>query len=128
MSASGRLTGTATSRGYCQGPACVIAGLQDFGKMQHGDVLVIPFSDVSWTPLFGRAAGVVAESGGILSHSSIVAREYGIPAVVSVAGAMRIKDRAVIRVDGFAGEVLVVAETDGAAAEGDGELGDTQCD
>jgi pyruvate,water dikinase len=66
---------------------------------------------VAWTPLFARASGVVAESGGILSHSSIVAREYGIPCVVSVANACSaIPDGAAVVVDGVAGTVLVEAD------------------
>jgi pyruvate,water dikinase len=80
----------------------------------QGDVIVIPYSDVAWTPLFARAAGVVAESGGILSHSAIVAREYGIPCVVSVADACsRIPDGAALVVDGTTGTVVV--EDDSAA-------------
>ena len=70
----------------------MVRGLRDFDRVQPGDVLVIPYSDVGWTPLFARAGAVVAESGGMLSHSSIVAREYQIPAVVSVPGAMRLQD------------------------------------
>ena len=66
---------------------------------------MIPYSDVGWTPMLARAGAVVAESGGLLSHSSIVAREFGIPCVVSVAGAMRIPDGASIRVDGYTGTV-----------------------
>jgi pyruvate,water dikinase len=68
---------------------------------------VIPFSDVGWTPLFTRAGAVIAESGGILSHSSIVAREYGIPAVVSVAGAMELKDETWVELDGYQGEIYL---------------------
>ena len=82
-----RLTGTPTSMGYYQGEAQVVRGLEDFPKMRQGDVLVIPYSDIGWTPLFAKAGAVIAESGGMLSHSSIVAREYNIPAVVSVPGA-----------------------------------------
>lgn len=85
-------------------------GAEDFGRVAVGDVIVIPFSDVAWTPLFARAAAVVAEAGGILSHSSIVAREYGIPCVVSVHGACdAIPDGATVVVDGMAGTVLVEA-------------------
>ncbi len=69
-------------------------------------MLIIPFSDVGWTPLFAKAGAVVAESGGMLSHSSIVAREYGIPCVVSVPGAMRIEDGTMLTVDGYSGEVV----------------------
>jgi len=83
--------------------------------LEQGDVLVIPYSDVGWTPLFTRAGAVVAESGGLLSHSSIVAREYGIPAVVSVQGACQLKDGTLVTVDGYRGEITV-REAVGSAA------------
>jgi phosphohistidine swiveling domain-containing protein len=101
------LQGIPTSRGYYTGPVRVLTGIQDFGKLQAGDVLVVPYSDVGWTPLFAKAGAVVAESGGILSHSSIVAREYGIPAVVSVPGACQLQDGACVTVDGYRGEIIV---------------------
>jgi pyruvate,water dikinase len=104
-----RLTGIPTSQGYYTGKARVVCGIQDFGKVQPGDVLVIPFSDVGWTPLFAKAGAVIAESGGMLSHSSIVAREYGLPAVVSVAGACRLQDDTLVTVDGFKGEIVLHA-------------------
>jgi phosphohistidine swiveling domain-containing protein len=116
---SDRLTGVATSRGYAQGTARIVPGREHFSKVMSGDIIVIPHSDVSWTPLFSRAAGVVAESGGILSHSSIVAREYGIPAVVSVNGAMtRLRDGDLIRMDGFKGEVLLLQGESEEPSEG----------
>lgn len=102
------LRGVATSRGHYVGPARLVHGPSDFGKIQTGDVLVIPFSDASWTPLFSKASAVVSESGGILSHCSIVAREYGIPAVVSVTGAMTIADGALLAVDGYNGVVQII--------------------
>lgn len=101
------LTGVPTSIGSYTGPVKVVRGLQDFAKVTQGDVLVIPYSDVGWTPLFARAGAVVAESGGLLSHSSIVAREYNIPAVVSVEGATRISDETLVTVDGHQGEVVI---------------------
>lgn len=100
------LRGIPTSLGTYTGPARILHRLVDFERLNPGDVLVIPFSDVGWTPLFARAGAVVAESGGILSHSSIVAREYRIPAVVSVFGACRIEDGAMITVNGYTGDVL----------------------
>ena len=103
------LKGVPTSRGTYSGPVTVVQGIQDFGKVDQGDVLVIPYSDVGWAPLFTRAGAVVAESGGMLSHSSIVAREYGIPAVVSVPGACRLADRVRVTVDGYRGLVRVHA-------------------
>ncbi len=103
-----RLSGIPTSGGYFQGFVRVIQTISDFDKMMPGAVLVIPFSDVSWTPLFAKAGAVIAESGGILSHSSIVAREYKVPAVVSVTGACRIlQDDMQVIVDGFKGEIFL---------------------
>ena len=102
-----KLTGVPTSRGYFTGPTRVVHGLEDFNKVQSGDVLVIPFSDVSWSVLFTRAKAIIAESGGMLSHSSILAREYQIPAVVSVPGAMRLQDQMLVTVDGYRGEVIL---------------------
>lgn len=101
------LKGTPTSRGHHTGPVRVVRGIRDFDKLKEGDVLVIPYSDVGWTPLFTKAGAVVAESGGMLSHSSIVAREYDIPAVVSVLGACSLQDETVVTVDGYRGEVIV---------------------
>ncbi len=102
----GVLKGVATSRGHHRGPVKVVTGIADFGKVEAGDVLAIPFSDVGWTPLFAKAGAVIAESGGMLSHSSIVAREYGIPCVVSVPNATRLTDGAIVTVDGYRGEVV----------------------
>lgn len=101
------LAGIPTSIGHHTGHVKVVRGLQDFPKVLQGDVLVIPYSDVGWTPLFARAGAVVAESGGLLSHSSIVAREYNIPAVVSVEGAMLLPDETLVTVDGHKGEILI---------------------
>jgi pyruvate,water dikinase len=102
-----KLVGVPTSIGHYTGKVSVVHGIRDFAKVKEGDVLVIPFSDVGWTPLFARARAVIAESGGMLSHSSIIAREYNIPAVVSVSGATRLPDDTVVTVNGHAGEVLI---------------------
>jgi pyruvate,water dikinase len=99
------LVGIPSSRGIWRSTARVVSGVDDVARVEHGDIVVIPYSDVGWTPMLSRAGGIVAESGGLLSHSSIVAREFGIPCVVSVPGAMRIPDGAVVRVDGFTGAV-----------------------
>jgi pyruvate,water dikinase len=102
------LTGHPTSRGGARGPARIVSSAADFDRVQAGDILVIPYSDVGWTPLFSMAAGIVAEAGGMHSHSSIVAREYGIPCVVSVSDAtIAIPDGATLIVDGVSGLVLV---------------------
>ncbi|MBN1937472.1 MAG: hypothetical protein JW934_22635 [Anaerolineae bacterium] len=107
MDASDTLKGTPVSRGHYTGPARVVQGIQDFGRVCDGDVLIIPYSDVGWTPLFSRAGAVVAESGGMLSHSAIVAREYNIPAVVSVPGACRMADDTLVSVDGYRGQIVI---------------------
>lgn len=104
------LTGVASSIGHYTGKVQVVKGIDDFAKVKKGDVLVIPYSDVGWTPLFARAGAVVAESGGLLSHSSIVAREYNIPAVVSVDGATLLKDGTLVTVDGHKGEVYILKD------------------
>jgi phosphohistidine swiveling domain-containing protein len=101
------LEGTPTSRGYYKGPVKVAKGIEDFEKIERGDVLVVPYSDVGWTPMYVHAGAVVAESGGMLSHSSIVAREYGIPAVVSVPGACKLLAGKVVTVDGYRGQVKI---------------------
>jgi pyruvate,water dikinase len=104
---SGALVGIPTSRGHHRGMVRVVAGSDDFSKVEAGDVIAIPYSDVAWTPLFAKAGAVVAAAGGMLSHSSIVAREYRIPCVVSVAAAMQIPDGATATVDGYAGTVVI---------------------
>lgn len=102
------MKGIPTSKGVYKGTVRVIKGISDFDKLKDGDVLVIPFSDVGWTPLFSKAAAIIAESGGFLSHSSIVAREYHMPAVVSVAGVCTtLKDDMVVTVDGYRGEISI---------------------
>ncbi len=107
---SSTLKGVPTSQGYYTGPVRKVQGIDDFSKVKHGDVLVIPFSEVGWTPLFAKAGAVVSESGGILSHSSIIAREYQIPAVVSVHNAMKLIDNQIISIDGYKGEIIIHEE------------------
>ena len=102
-----KLKGIATSHGTYSGVARVLLGVDDIGKINSGEVLVIPYSDVGWSPLFTKAGAVVAESGGILSHSSIIAREYHIPAVVSVSQACQVLDGKTVTVNGYTGEVVI---------------------
>lgn len=106
----GVLNGVPTSTGHYTGRVQVVRGIDDFNKVKKGDVLVVPYSDVGWTPLFARAGAVIAESGGLLSHSSIVAREYDIPAVVSVQGAIQLVDGILVTVDGHKGEIYIHPE------------------
>ena len=102
------LKGVGTSGGTITARACVLFGPEDFGKMQPGDVLVAVTTTPAWTPLFATASAVVTDIGGPLSHSSIVAREYGIPAVMAARTATRqIETGQRITVDGSAGTVTL---------------------
>ena len=101
------LQGKAASPGAARGTARIIHGEHEFGKLRAGDVLVSPYTTPAWTPLFGTAVAVVTETGNVSSHAAIVAREYGIPAVMAVQGATRIlKDGEEILVDGNRGMVV----------------------
>ena len=103
------IKGIAGSMGTITAPARVLGGPQDFGQMQPGDVLVASITTPAWTSLFAMASGVVTDIGGPLSHSSIVAREYGIPAVLGTAVATRrIHSGQMIKVDGDAGTVTLL--------------------
>ena len=100
------MTGVAASPGVISGPVRIIAGPAEFARLRPGDVLVCQATDPAWTPLFASASAVVAETGGLLSHAAIVAREYGIPAVLGVLEATtRLHDGQVVTVDGGAGRV-----------------------
>ena len=81
----------------------------EFGALRGGDVLVCPYTNPAWTPLFPRAAAVVVDSGGVGSHAAIVAREYGIPAVMGTGtGTSVLTDGQLVTVDGDTG--LVTAQ------------------
>ncbi|HWO94141.1 MAG TPA: PEP-utilizing enzyme, partial [Dehalococcoidia bacterium] len=100
------LRGRPGSPGRARGPARVVLSIDDFPKLRAGDILVCRSTTPHWTPLFQSAAGIVAEAGGALSHAAIAAREYGIPAVLSVPAVTAIlADGEPIEVDGAAGEV-----------------------
>ena len=102
------LTGIGASAGRVTAIARVLAGPADFARLQPGEVLVASITTPAWTSLFARAGAVVTDIGGPLSHSSIVAREYGIPAVLGTAvGTRRITDGQQITVDGDQGRVYL---------------------
>jgi pyruvate,water dikinase len=105
----GYLTGIGGSSGVAEGFARVIHDPADVETpLTRDEILVVPFTDVSWTPLFSGIGGVIAETGGQLSHSAIVAREYGLPAVVNVKHATRlIEDGRRVKVDGTRGRVYL---------------------
>lgn len=103
---SALVSGTAGSPGVAEGPVCVVHGVADFAKLRAGDVLVCPYTDPTWTPLFGLASAVVADTGGPLSHAAIVAREYGIPAVLGTGvGTTTLREGDRVVVHGGSGEV-----------------------
>jgi pyruvate,water dikinase len=108
--ADGALRGTPASSGTVRGRARVI--LDPVGAhLEPGEILIAPSTDPGWTPLFLTAAGLVMEMGGAMSHGSVVAREYGIPAVVGVDGAsVRITTGQTIEIDGGRGVVRIVEE------------------
>ncbi|MCU1548272.1 MAG: phosphoenolpyruvate synthase [Arthrobacter sp.] len=102
------IKGAGASSGRVSAPARVLGGPQDFARMAPGDVLVARITTPAWTSLFAMASAVVTDVGGPLSHSSIVAREYGIPAVLGTGVAtQRLTSGQQIRVDGDAGTVTI---------------------
>ncbi|XTR51381.1 PEP-utilizing enzyme [Pseudarthrobacter sp. So.54] len=103
--ASGALTGTPASAGTATGRVRVI--LDPVGaELQPGEILVVPSTDPGWTPLFLTVSALVMEMGGVISHGAVVAREYGIPAVVGVPDATtRLRTGQMVTVDGAAGTI-----------------------
>jgi pyruvate,water dikinase len=107
------LDGSAVSPGQVTAPASIVRSPGDFDKMVPGSILVCPTTTPAWTPLFAQAKGLVTDIGGALAHGSIVAREYGIPAVMGTGVAtQRIEDGQLIRVDGNLGTVALVDQVD----------------
>jgi pyruvate,water dikinase len=103
------LRGLAASTGVYEGTARLIEGPREFGRIEQGDVLVTVSTSEAFNILLPLLGAIVTDSGGLLSHSAIVAREYGIPGVVGTRDATgRIADGARVRVDGNAGEVTVL--------------------
>lgn len=101
----GALAGIAVSSGVVEGRARVVLRLED-AAVDVGDILVTRFTDPGWASLFVSVKGLVTEVGGVMTHGAVIAREYGLPAVVSVDGATRlIRDGQRIRVNGTAGYV-----------------------
>ena len=109
------VSGTPASRGRAEGPVRVILGPAGFGQLRSGEILVCPYTNPSWTPLFQRAAAVVVDTGGTGSHAAIVAREYGIPAVMGTGtGTRMLATGQRVVVDGNTGAVLPAVRGDGA--------------
>jgi pyruvate,water dikinase len=103
------LHGFAASQGVVEGIARVLMNANDIGQMQDGEILVCPVTNPSWGPIFGKIRATVSDIGGTMSHAAIVAREYGMPAVVGTGSATkRIKTGQRLRVDGNCGVVTIL--------------------
>jgi pyruvate,water dikinase len=102
------ITGSPVSPGVVEGVVHVVLNPHET-RLIPGEILVCPGTDPAWTPLFLSAGGLITEVGGMMTHGSVVAREYGIPAVVGVHQATtRLKDGQRIRVDGTAGKIVIL--------------------
>jgi phosphoenolpyruvate synthase/pyruvate phosphate dikinase len=105
---AGAIAGLAVSAGVKEGRARVILNMED-ADLEEGDILVTPFTDPSWTPLFVSIKGLVTEVGGLMTHGAVIAREYGLPAVVGVEHATTlIEDGQRIRVNGTEGYIEIL--------------------
>jgi pyruvate,water dikinase len=105
------MVGVAASAGVVEGTARVLRDVNEIGALRAGEILVCPVTAPSWAPVFGKIKAAVSDIGGAMSHAAIVAREYGMPAVVGTGDAtkrVRTGDR--IRVDGDRGTVRVLVE------------------
>jgi phosphohistidine swiveling domain-containing protein len=104
----GVIVGHPASTGRATGPVCLVNGMADFAAFHRGDVLVAKATAPAWTPLFARAAAIVTDGGSLAAHASLIAREYGIPAVVGTGDAThRLTPGCLVTVDGTAGTVTV---------------------
>jgi phosphohistidine swiveling domain-containing protein len=103
------LTGTPVSRGIAEGSVRVVKSMADAEALEEGEVMVAQFTDIGWSPFYGKAAGMITEIGGALSHGSVVAREYGLPLVGGLSGACRVLRTGMrVRLDGGTGSVVIL--------------------
>jgi pyruvate, water dikinase len=106
---SNEVRGFAASSGVVEGPARIVKSVEEISRLRKGDILVCQVTNPTWAPIFQRIVGAVSDIGGSMSHAAIVAREYGLPAVVGTGNATsRIKDGQMIRVDGGRGVVTIL--------------------
>lgn len=109
IGAGGELCGVGCSSGVATGPVAVLHRLEDIASVEAGSILVIKHGNPGWTPAFLVAAGLVVEEGGLLSHSSVVAREHGVPTVINVPGVTSwLRDGERVEVDGRRGRVVLL--------------------
>ena len=106
---SNEIRGFAASNGVVEGVARVVRSVEEIDRVRKGDILVCPVTNPTWSPLFQRIAAAVSDIGGSMSHAAIVAREFGMPAVVGTGTAtQKIRDGQRIRVDGGRGVVTIL--------------------
>jgi rifampicin phosphotransferase len=118
QAAADAIVGHPASAGRATGPVRIIRGPQDFESFADGEVLVAKATSPAWTPLFARAAAVVTDGGTLAAHASLIAREYGIPAVVGTADATgRLHNGQFVTVDGNAGTVTPAAAVEHTNAQ-----------
>lgn len=107
----GKISGIAASKGIARGPVRIIVEPSEFRDLQPGEILVTSATSPAWTPLFGVAAGLITDFGGMLSHSGVVAREYGLPAVLGVGNATStLTNGEIVEIDGTAGTVCRIGD------------------
>jgi pyruvate,water dikinase len=108
QAAGGQLEGVPASPGQYTGPVRVIRSEGELGKLHQGDVLVCPITSPVWSVVFPKVGALVTDVGGVLSHPAIIAREFGVPAVVATAnGTELLQDGQLVTVDGSRGRVLI---------------------
>jgi pyruvate,water dikinase len=112
ISGDGVLRGKTTSTGKVTGTARVVLELNQIGKVKQGDILIVHATDPGWTPVFMLIKGIVLETGGLISHGALLAREFGLPGVQIEGALQRVPDGATITLDGDNGLVIVHDETD----------------
>lgn len=106
---SGTLRGIGASAGQAEGTIRVLSDLSNTVNIDAHTILVVPYTDAGWSPLLARIGGLIAEVGGQLSHGAIIAREYGIPAVMDVTDAtQRFTDGQRVRIDGQQGTIEIL--------------------
>ncbi|HCJ09675.1 MAG TPA: phosphoenolpyruvate synthase, partial [Clostridiales bacterium] len=101
-------TGVGCSAGVVTARCRVAGCIEEAAALEAGEILVAPYANPAWTPLFHLAVGLVLEEGGLLSHSAVVAREYGVPAVLQVKGATKLfRTGDILTIDGLKGTVTL---------------------
>jgi len=104
------IKGIPASNGYYKGIIRHVKSLNNFTSVKKGDIVVIPYSDISWLPILSKAGAIISESGGVLSHAAVIAREYKIPSVLGVKAAFKIPDGSVAYLDGYLGIIKILED------------------